>query len=419
MNNPCFRTKDFISDLPKNVIESILARIPLRDAARTSILSSKWRYIWTTVSDLVLDKQFFADTLRTKGRVRQEFTNAVEKILLLHSGPIQKFDLHLPEIILGNFCSDIDRWILFLSRNGIKDLTLCSTIDMPYKMHSCIYSCRELTRLKLVNCILKPPSELSGFQYVTRLHFQRTTFGDNTLGPLLSRSGLLERLTIKYCSGIGHLNINAPNLNSLFIIDNNGLESLSFVDTPNLRYFFGSLCDKMGKTPTLMEFLVALPRVSKLNLDGFFLELLAAGGSPRKLPATFTRMNSLSLADVEFGDFHVFSCTLCLIQSCPNLMKLTFWFSINESTYEERVVNYLEVPGCMDQTLTKLLCVTMHDLVGLKPQLLLIKLLLACSPMLETIFVGLSEQLDINERFEISKELSHFPRLSPKAAVMY
>ncbi|KAG5532599.1 hypothetical protein RHGRI_027032 [Rhododendron griersonianum] len=419
MNNPHFRTKDFISDLPKNVIENILERIPLRDAARTSILSSKWRYIWTTVSQLVLDKQFFADTLRTKARVRQEFTNAVEKILLLHSGPIRKFDLRLPEIIRVNFCSDIDRWILFLSRNGIKDLTLCSTIDMPYKMHSCIYSCRELTRLKLVNCILKPPSELSGFQYVIRLHFQRTTFGDNTLGPLLSRSGLLERLTIKYCSGIGHLNINAPNLNSLFIIDNNGLESLSFVDTPNLRCFFGSLCDKMGKTPTLMEFLVALPRVSKLNLDGFFLELLAAGGSPRNLPATFTLMNSLSLADVEFGDFNVFSCTICLIQSCPNLKKLTFWFSINESTYEEQVVNYLEAPTYMDQTLTKLLYVTMHDLVGLKPQLLLIKLLLACSPMLEIMFVGLSEQLDINERFEISKELSQFPRLSPKAAVIY
>lgn len=419
MNNPHFRTKDFISDLPKNVIESILERIPLRDAARTSILSSKWRYIWTTVSQLVLDKQFFADTLRTKARVRQEFTNAVEKILLLHSGPIRKFDLRLPEIIRVNFCSDIDRWILFLSRNGIKDLTLCSTIDMPYKMHSCIYSCRELTRLKLVNCILKPPSELSGFQYVIRLHFQRTTFGDNTLGPLLSRSGLLERLTIKYCSGIGHLNINAPNLNSLFIIDNNGLESLSFVDTPNLRCFFGSLCDKMGKTPTLMEFLVALPRVSKLNLDGFFLELLAAGGSPRNLPATFTLMNSLSLADVEFGDFNVFSCTICLIQSCPNLKKLTFWFSINESTYEEQVVNYLEAPTFMDQTLTKLLYVTMHDLVGLKPQFLLIKLLLACSPMLEIMFVGLSEQLDINERFEISKELSQFPRLSPKAAVIY
>ncbi|KAE9451074.1 hypothetical protein C3L33_17014, partial [Rhododendron williamsianum] len=353
------------------------------------------------VSDLRLDRyflEFFADTLRTKARVRQEFTNAVEKILLLHSGPIRKFDLRLPEIIRVNFCSDIDRWILFLSRNGIKDLTLCSTIDMPYKMHSCIYSCRELTRLKLVNCILKPPSELSGFQYVIRLHFQRTTFGDNTLGPLLSRSGLLERLTIKYCSGIGHLNINAPNLNSLFIIDNNGLESLSFVDTPNLRCFFGSLCDKMGKTPTLMEFLVALPRVSKLNLDGFFLELLAAGGSPRNLPATFTLMNSLSLADVEFGDFN---------------------FSINESTYEEQVVNYLEAPTYMDQTLTKLLYVTMHDLVGLKPQLLLIKLLLACSPMLEIMFVGLSEQLDINERFEISKELSQFPRLSPKAAVIY
>lgn len=273
MNNPCFRTKDVISDLPKNIIQSILERMSLRDAARTSILSSKWRYIWTTISQLVLDYQFFSETLRTERRVKNEFTNAVEKILLLHSGPIQKVDLRLPEIIVVDYSSDMDRWILFLSKNGIKDFTLYGTINVPYKMHSCIYSCQELTRLKLVNCILKPPSELSGFQYVIRLYFQRTTFGDNTLGPLLSRSRLLERLTIKYCSGIGHLNINALNLKSLFIIDNKELESLSFVDTPNLRYFCGSLCDKMGRTPTLMEFLIAFPRVSKLNLDGFFLEV--------------------------------------------------------------------------------------------------------------------------------------------------
>ncbi|XP_058183589.1 F-box/FBD/LRR-repeat protein At1g13570-like isoform X2 [Rhododendron vialii] len=373
MTSSHFEGKDIISDLPRNIIESILQRMPVRDAARTSILSSKWRYFWTTISQLVLDNQFFEETLRIKPIVQLELAKAVEKILLLHNGPIQKFVLCLP-VISFNGRSDIDHWILFLSRNGIKDFTLDNSTNTPYEMHSCIYSCRELTRLKLINCIVKPPRELSGFQNVVELHFKSVAFGKNMLRTLLSRSGLLEMLIIYGCSGIGHLNIHARNLELLVLNRNNGIESLSFVDTPKLWWCSISLGMKMesllrSKTPSSLDFLVDLPRVSILHLDSFFL------------------------------------------QFCPTT-----------NTFEELVVNYLEAPACMDQseqTLAKLISVKINCLKGLKPQLLLIKLLLACSPKLETLFVGLSSRLNESEGFKISKELSQFRRLSPKAAVIY
>ncbi|KAG5532604.1 hypothetical protein RHGRI_027035 [Rhododendron griersonianum] len=102
-----FGRKDIISDLPRNIIESILERMPIRDAARTSILSSKWRYIWTTISQLVLDDQFFEETFRIKPIVQRELAIAVENILLLRNGPIQKFVLCLP-VLQFSCCSDID-----------------------------------------------------------------------------------------------------------------------------------------------------------------------------------------------------------------------------------------------------------------------------------------------------------------------
>ncbi|KAI8539282.1 hypothetical protein RHMOL_Rhmol09G0169600 [Rhododendron molle] len=366
-----FGRKDIISDLPIHIIESILERMPIRDAARTSILSSKWRYIWTTISQLVLDDQFFEETFRIKPIVQRELAIAVENILLLRNGPIQKFVLCLP-VLQFSCCSDIDDWILFLSRNGMKDLTLDNSTNTPYEMHSCIYSSRELTKLKVVNCILKPPRELSGFQNVIRLDFNSVIFGNNMLQTLLSRCGLLRILGVKLCSGIGHLNIRAPNLKMLLMNQNNGIESLSFVDTPRLRSCIIVLSEKMaclkrGKTPSLAEFLADLPRVSLLLLDRFFIEFY---------PTT--------------------------------------------NNFDERVVDYLEAPACMDQKkLAKLIFVKIIGLKGLKPQLLLIKLLLACSPKLETLFVELSSQLNGSEGFKISKELSRFPRLSPKAAVIY
>jgi hypothetical protein len=51
--------KDIISKLPTNLIESILERISIHEAARTSILSKNWRYIWASRRDLVLDRPFF------------------------------------------------------------------------------------------------------------------------------------------------------------------------------------------------------------------------------------------------------------------------------------------------------------------------------------------------------------------------
>lgn len=44
--------------LPQSIIETILAKVPTRDAVRTSILSKKWRYQWATMTQLVLDEEY-------------------------------------------------------------------------------------------------------------------------------------------------------------------------------------------------------------------------------------------------------------------------------------------------------------------------------------------------------------------------
>ncbi|XVF43337.1 hypothetical protein PTKIN_Ptkin02bG0032500 [Pterospermum kingtungense] len=51
------KNSDKISNLPDNITEQILGRMPIRDAVRTSVLSTNWRDKWTTLSDLVFDAQ--------------------------------------------------------------------------------------------------------------------------------------------------------------------------------------------------------------------------------------------------------------------------------------------------------------------------------------------------------------------------
>ncbi|CAL5350016.1 unnamed protein product [Camellia sinensis] len=269
--------KDQISELPRNIIEGILERMSIRDAARTSILSTKWRSIWTTISQLKLGNQFFKDTLKVK--------------------PIVKHELIL---IVG-----------FFSFRGM------------------------LTRLELVNAIFKAPRESSGFHNLISLHFKKIAFAHNILRTLFSMSPLLQRLTIKHCTGIGNLNIQAPKLKRLRVQLNSEIQSICFMNTQNLSYvaiIFGLTMGspKSVKTPNVVRFLGDFPRIAELNLDGFFIKR----GVPHKLPTTANLLKLPQLDETSDLGKNVESRNLTCI--------------IMERNDEELVLNRLEAPNCMD-----------------------------------------------------------------------
>ncbi|KAH0678106.1 hypothetical protein KY284_019191 [Solanum tuberosum] len=119
---------DRISSLPSNVIDCILEFLPVQDAARTNILSKKWRYIWAMLPNLKLDNLFCNKLASTSQYV---FEQTIDKILLQHIGDIVKFDLDLSGVEL-TLCPDIDRWTLYATRNGVKKLKLEMTKDGTY-----------------------------------------------------------------------------------------------------------------------------------------------------------------------------------------------------------------------------------------------------------------------------------------------
>ncbi|KAK1387377.1 F-box domain-containing protein [Heracleum sosnowskyi] len=84
--------QDIISDLPQSIIEIIFTKLPIRDAVRTSILSSRWRYKWATLTQLVFDdncESQFNDRTATENKLVKFIT----RFLFLHEGPIHKFTL--------------------------------------------------------------------------------------------------------------------------------------------------------------------------------------------------------------------------------------------------------------------------------------------------------------------------------------
>ncbi|KAM7465462.1 hypothetical protein LguiB_013024 [Lonicera macranthoides] len=131
-------TKDRLSELSTELIGYILERMSAWDAARTSVLSKKWRFIWASHPQLVPDKQFFK---RVTPKCQSQFVRIIDKILQLHNGPIRKFILYIP----FSQSSDMDIWILILSRNRIQVLSIDNAYVQPYKLPSYIVDSFILT----------------------------------------------------------------------------------------------------------------------------------------------------------------------------------------------------------------------------------------------------------------------------------
>ena len=114
--------EDRISQLPDAVLRHILSFIPsTKCVVRTSILSTRWKHIWTCVPNLYFDDAEFSSSA--------DFVAFVNRVLLVRdSSAIQKFHLHCNRCHAEDF-SRIDGWIRTAVRYNVVELDLCIDAD--------------------------------------------------------------------------------------------------------------------------------------------------------------------------------------------------------------------------------------------------------------------------------------------------
>ncbi|XP_034229797.1 F-box/FBD/LRR-repeat protein At1g13570-like isoform X2 [Prunus dulcis] len=283
---------DRISNLPSDVIEQILSHLPMREAVRTSVLSSNWRYKWAMLRHLVFDDR----CVSTQKHIT--FVDIVDHVLLGHIGPIHKFRLsHRGRP--ANW--DIDFWILHLSRNSIKELILEIWGEYHYRIPSYLFSCQNMIHLELLRCVLKPPPTFKGFRNLKSLVISHVILGQDVFQSLIACCPLLERLTLIEFD-FAHLKIDAPNLQ--FLVVEGDFWDLIFENTLNLIDVCVSMDTDVGQiwgcdsSSNLVKFMVHLPHIQRLQIQGFFLkvnpafeELELSGDQERQ--AALSEVNSL------------------------------------------------------------------------------------------------------------------------------
>jgi hypothetical protein len=202
------------------------------------------------------------------------FVNMVDRVLLLHIGPIHKFKLSHGSL---RATSDIDRWILHLSRNSIKEFILHIRKGGHYTVPSCLFSCQDIIHLELFVCFLKPLPTFKGFRSLKSIYIHYVILPQDVFENMIGCSPLLESLTLVNWHGFTHLKINAPNLQFLIIVG--VFEDIALENTSNLTGAIISLDENVdqghvvGSSSNLLKFYVHLPQVQILQIKDCFLKV--------------------------------------------------------------------------------------------------------------------------------------------------
>ncbi|KAB2044291.1 hypothetical protein ES319_D01G079000v1 [Gossypium barbadense] len=191
---------DRISDLPDSILTHILSFLSTKEAVGTSILSSRWRYIFTLVPNLHFDlvddwchKNLESCILHIKS-----FISFFDKPLSLHETSLDRFHLKCREMVHG---PRVYSWISTAVRRGVKHLDISISPDQ-FTSPGIMFTCRSLTTLKLdFTCSVLDVPRGVPFPNLKTLHLKSVEFlSDDTTKCLLSSCNNLEDLVIAHCN---------------------------------------------------------------------------------------------------------------------------------------------------------------------------------------------------------------------------
>ncbi|KVI09943.1 FBD-like protein, partial [Cynara cardunculus var. scolymus] len=251
-----FNSDDFLSRLPDEVLVSILSGLPIKDAAVTSQLSRRWRYLWCQAVRLDfednkrLDDNIVAQPkLRPKLRLleRNKYINRVNRVIRQHrSAMIEEFKICFD---LDKYCKgSISKWIEFALSKNVQKLELdlidksqmCSDPALNFVFPNKILdriSGSSLKRQSYSTVPRMPSTKVMGIKFLKVLILKCVNINDEAISKILVSCRLLEHLTIHESEQLVNVKISGQQLKliNLQITYCPLLESIEICDS-NLAY---------------------------------------------------------------------------------------------------------------------------------------------------------------------------------------
>ncbi|OEL32665.1 hypothetical protein BAE44_0006315 [Dichanthelium oligosanthes] len=242
--------EDRLSALDNATLHAILARLPLRDAAATIVLSRRWPRVFATLPRLrvgcgTFNRRGYLDDDHCEDNDR--WLDALDCVLASRAAPVSAFDVGTKLM-----CEEVgwfaDLFSEICGSGGLRELCISndSLIDC-YNVPSPVYNCQTLTSLELYCCRLQVPRNLSGLRAVRSLHLGVVVATDADVRRMISQCQAMERLVLDDIRKARNIVIRAPSLEkleiNLFRPQRIALKKAPRLDSVKLGLFYGSAHD--------------------------------------------------------------------------------------------------------------------------------------------------------------------------------
>ncbi|GJW89840.1 F-box domain containing protein [Tanacetum coccineum] len=262
---------DRLSSLPDDLIHRILSLNGLKCAIGTSVLSSRWRYIWSSMPFLDFSSEDFS-TL-------PKFSESVNHVLSRRNNQVQVYSIKLS--FRGSVTQDSVKQILnYAFSHNIQHLEVTFLLEDDVEFPFSLFSCHSLKHLSLKREFLYDKGLEIAWSYkltitsildlpaLTTLYLRRVTLSCddktyNSVGPF-SKCTNIKNLTLESCKTLGYtgFSFSHPLLSNLTLVEADGRLNAVEVIAPQLK----SLTIKHWSSR--ISYFVTAPHLESLVYDG-------------------------------------------------------------------------------------------------------------------------------------------------------
>ncbi|KAI8560431.1 hypothetical protein RHMOL_Rhmol04G0254700 [Rhododendron molle] len=324
------RIETTMSNLPPEILRQIVSLIPLKEAVRTSTLSTSWKTLWTP-----FQVEFDSDPNQITSHTDDEASKKINQIVGL----------------LSKSCSSPELWRFSLQMEKTQKPLFFSAAKGGgggggEELHLDFFE-KGKTIQSNFNLVYDPTPGISNFSSIKTLHLVSVNIiANNLVSTLFSSCRFLESLKLEKCSGIQSIDIKASDsLNSFEVVGCEEVESIA-ISAPNLKslWYRGALpliqingClnlvdvvldlrEGFGRSEfdceDVLNLLSSLKDVEILKISGWLLEwLCAAGVIFERLQFRFNKLKELSWFDASMNQTKRDSLA-CFLHISPHLEKL-------------------------------------------------------------------------------------------------
>ncbi|KAI3817824.1 hypothetical protein L1987_11622 [Smallanthus sonchifolius] len=268
--NHGLNSNDFISRMPDDILISILSRLPLKEAATTSNLSTRWRYLWCQTYCLDFDANEKLDKIAVDSKLRvverPKYINWVNRVTRQHKGPTID-DLRICFDLDKTSKCAIDKWVEYAVSKRVQklELDLLENGEMLRQTpRNYVFPIKIFDRssgLTAKRPALTVPKTVSvkemEIKSLKSLFLKCVNVSEDTIAKLLISCPALQHLSIHGSGDLVNVKINGKSLALKYfeIVFCFGVKSIEITDSnlESFSYLGPGIAIKLNNLPKLEE----------------------------------------------------------------------------------------------------------------------------------------------------------------------